>query len=130
MSWVEVFAVFLVCHLVGDFALQTQFQAQNKFGGLGRDPRARRALLTHCATYLLAFVPAFVWLWPDHAAMVVLTAVLLFGTHVLEDDGRLLHLYMRRVKHTDPAEHPLVTLALDQTLHVLILLGLALLVVA
>ncbi len=130
MSWVEVFAVFLVCHLVGDFALQTQFQAQNKFGGLGRDPRARRALLTHCATYLLAFVPAFVWLWPDHSGIVALTAVLVFATHVLEDDGRLLHLYMRRVKHTEPAEHPLVTLALDQTLHVLILLGLALLVVA
>ncbi len=62
--------------------------------------------------------------------MVALTAALLFGTHVLEDDGRLLHLYMRLVKHTDPAEHPLVALALDQTLHVLILLGLALLVVA
>ena len=51
MIWVEVLVVFLVSHLVGDFALQTEWQAQNKRDGLGGDPTARRALLAHVLTY-------------------------------------------------------------------------------
>ena len=82
------------------------------------------------ATYTLAFVPAFVWLWQESGALVPALAALLFATHVIEDDGRLLHGYMRRVKHTDPAAHPMVTVAVDQTLHVVVLFGLALLAVA
>jgi hypothetical protein len=130
VSWVEVFAVFLVSHLVGDYGLQTEWQARHKFGGLGRDPEARRALFTHVATYTLAFVPAFVWLWQESGALVLALAALLFATHVIEDDGRLLHGYMRRVKHTDPAAHPMVTVAVDQTFHVVVLFGLALLALA
>lgn len=130
MLWVEVFAVFLVCHLVGDYGLQTEWQARHKFGGLGRDPEARRALLTHVTTYTIAFVPAFVWLWQESGALVLAIAALVFVTHVVEDDGRLLHGYMRRVKRTDPRDHPMVTVALDQTFHVVILFGLALLAVA
>jgi hypothetical protein len=126
--WTEVFAVFAVCHLVGDFALQTQWQAQNKARGLGSDPVARRALLTHVAVYTLAFVPAFVWLWDESGALVLVAAALLFVTHAIEDDKRLLQAYMRRVKHTEPGPHPTVALALDQTFHVLVLFGLALLV--
>jgi Protein of unknown function (DUF3307) len=128
--WTEVFAVFLVCHLVGDFGLQTQWQARHKLGGLGRDRVARRALLSHVAVYTLAFVPAFVWLWPEAGALVLVLAAVLFATHALEDDGRLLHGYMRRVKHTQPEEHPMVTVAVDQTFHVVVLFGLALLAVA
>ena len=44
MPWVEVFAVFTVCHLTGDYLLQTDWQARNKRGGLGSNPVARRAL--------------------------------------------------------------------------------------
>ena len=29
MPWVEVFAVFIVAHLAGDFLLQTDWQAPN-----------------------------------------------------------------------------------------------------
>ena len=129
MPWVEVFAVFVVSHLVGDFALQTEWQARQKFGGLGRDREARRALLSHVSVYTIAFVPAFVWLWPESGALVLLIAALLFVTHVVEDDGRLLHGYVRRVKHTDPRDHVMVTVAVDQTFHVVVLLGLALLAV-
>jgi len=35
VSWVEVFAVFVVSHLVGDFLIQTEWQASHKLGGLG-----------------------------------------------------------------------------------------------
>ena len=62
MSWVEVFAVFCVSHAVGDFLLQTEFQAVHKRGGLGGDATARRALLAHTLSYTLAFVPALAWI--------------------------------------------------------------------
>src|SRR5947209_7410343 len=64
MPWVEVFVVFLVSHLVGDYMLQTEWQALNKRGALKGTPTQRRALLSHIATYTLAFVPCLVWLWP------------------------------------------------------------------
>jgi hypothetical protein len=128
--WVEVFAVFGVCHLAGDFILQTEWQATRKFGGLGSDGSARRALLAHTATYTLAFVPAFVWLWPEDGAWVLLLAALLFATHAAIDDGRGAHWYSRRVKRTDPARNPVVVAAVDQTFHIVVLFGLALLAVA
>ena len=33
MSWVSVFAAFLVAHMVGDYLLQTDWQARHKRGG-------------------------------------------------------------------------------------------------
>lgn len=33
MTWPELFGVFLLCHLFGDFGLQTDWQASNKQGG-------------------------------------------------------------------------------------------------
>jgi hypothetical protein len=130
--WVEVLVVFLVCHLVGDFGLQTEWQAQHKREGLGRDPVARRALVAHVTTYTLAFVPAFVWLLTEDvsAALVAAIAVLIFVTHLIQDDGRLLDRYIRRVKHTEAASHPTVAAALDQTFHVVVLFGLSILAVA
>ena len=132
MIWVEVLVVFLVCHLVGDFALQTEWQAQHKRHGLGRDPTARRALLAHVSTYTLAFVPAFVWLLAEDVSigLVAAIAVLLFVTHLVQDDGRLLDQYIRHVKHTEAASHPTVTAALDQSFHVVVLFGLSILAVA
>jgi hypothetical protein len=129
MVWVEVFAAFGLCHLTGDYMLQTEWQAVHKFGGLGRDRNARRALLVHSATYTVAFVPAYVWLWPECGARVFLLAAVLFATHAAVDDGRAVRWYTRRVKGSDPLEHPGVTAALDQTLHVLLLFGVALLAV-
>jgi hypothetical protein len=128
VDWVEVFVVFLVSHLVGDFAIQTEWQARNKHGGLGPDPTARRALLAHVTTYTLAFVPAFVWLWDDLGAGVLALAALVFGPHLAQDDGRLLDGYVVHVKRTNPDSHPAVRLAVDQTMHVVVLFGLALLV--
>jgi len=126
VAWVEVFAVFIVSHLIGDFALQTEWQAQHKRHGLGPDRTARRALLAHVTTYTLAFVPAFVWLWDDLGGGVLAVAAILFGTHLVQDDGRLIEEYIRTIKRTNPTAHPMVYLALDQTIHVVVLFGLAL----
>src|SRR5215210_5722215 len=128
MPWVEVFAAFVVCHLVGDYLLQTDWQALNKRGGLGPDPRARRALLSHIAGYTLAFVPALIWLADEIGAWAVATAALIAVPHLVQDDGRLLTMYMLRVKHTDPRAHPAVAGAADQAFHFLALFLTALLV--
>ena len=125
-----MFLVFLVSHLVGDFGFQTEWQARHKRGGLGSDPTARRALLVHVAIYTLAFVPAFVWLWDDLGAGVLAVAAVVFGTHVVQDDGRLLDRYVVHVKRTNPRNHPGVMLAVDQSLHAVVLFGLALVVAA
>jgi hypothetical protein len=123
---VEVFAVLVVSHAVGDFLLQTEWQATHKHGGLGRDPVRRRALLAHTTTYTLAFVPALIWLGGDlGAAALVAVAAGVFLPHAVQDDGRLLGAYVRTVKHTEPAPGMLM-LAVDQCFHLLVLFGLAL----
>lgn len=128
MEWFEVFAVFLVSHLVGDYLLQTDWQAIHKRGGLGADPVARRALLSHVATYTLAFVPALVWLAPDLSAPALVgVAAGIALPHMVQDDGRLLAIYVREVKGCDIVAFPLVGAAVDQTMHVVALFGLALL---
>jgi hypothetical protein len=117
MPWVEVFAAFVVCHLVGDYLLQTDWQALHKRGGLGPDPLARRALFSHIVTYTLAFVPALIWLADDIGAWAIATAALIGVPHWVQDDGRLLAAYVVRVKHTDPRANPSIAAAADQTFH-------------
>jgi hypothetical protein len=131
VSWVAVFDVFLVCHLAGDFLLQTDWQAMHKLGGLGRDPVRRRALVSHVATYTLAFVPALVWIGCETELWrALLAAVVIAVPHLVQDDGRLLDAYMRRIKGPDSVASPGIRVACDQSFHVLFLLGTALLVVA
>jgi len=125
VPWVEVFSVFVVCHLVGDYLLQTDWEAAHKMGGLGADPLARRALLAHIFKYTLAFVPAFIWLADDLGAGVLLVAMLAAGPHLVQDDGRLLELYLRRVKRCDPSSVPGVRAAVDQAFHLVALFALA-----
>ena len=121
MNWVEVFSVFAVCHLVGDFLLQTDWQARHKQNGLAGDPVARRALLAHCATYTLAFVPALIWIGIEQdAALAVGIAVLIAIPHMIQDDGRLLDGYMGKVKGLAQTSSGL-RVAVDQSFHVVAL---------
>lgn len=126
MPWVEIFAVFVVSHLSGDFLLQTNWQATHKHGGLGGDPVARRALLSHIASYTLAFVPALIWLGTEIGVGALAVGALIALPHLIQDDGRLLGAYMRRVKHVEPESGPLF-LAVDQTSHLVALFLVALL---
>jgi hypothetical protein len=122
VDWVEVFAVLVVSHLVGDFLLQTEWQATNKFGGLARrPPRARRALLSHVLSYTLCFVPALVWLSDSLGWGALWVAALVAIPHLIQDDGRLLLAYIRRVKRSDAEPGDLVFVMADQSLHVLTL---------
>jgi hypothetical protein len=128
IPWVEVFAVFVVSHLCGDFILQTEFQATNKHGGLGGDPVRRKALGMHVVTYTLCYVPAVIWLAGDLSAGVLVAMV--FGVaipHGLQDDGSAMKWWMRSVKHTEPVPGVLA-MVVDQSFHMLALLILAVLV--
>jgi Protein of unknown function (DUF3307) len=130
MTWVEVFIAFLVSHLVGDYLLQTDWQARNKRGGLARGapPAARRALFTHVSTYTLAFIPVLALNELDLGWEVLWVIPAIFLPHLIQDDGRLLHAYMQKVKRLDPKENLAVSIAVDQTFHLLALLILALLI--
>lgn len=126
MAWVEIFVVFFVSHVVGDYLVQTDWQATHKRGGLGRDRVARRALWSHAATYTLAFAPALIWLSGDLGAGVLWVAVLIGAPHLGQDDGRVVDWWMRHVKRADSGTQPLVAAEVDQTLHLVALLALAL----
>jgi len=129
MRWVEVTIAFFMCHLVGDYLLQTDWQARYKHRGLGRDPTARRALVSHAFTYTLAFVPALAWLAGEVAAgWLAVTALAIGVPHFIQDDGRLTSLYLARVKGCDEHTLPFVAAAVDQTLHFVALLAVAILV--
>ena len=131
MSWVAVFDVFLVCHLVGDFLFQTDWQAKHKHGGLGGDPVRRRALVSHVLTYGVAFVPALVWIGLETELWrALMAAVVILVPHLIQDDGRLLDDYMARVKGPGSLESIGLRVACDQSFHAVFLFGTALLVVA
>jgi hypothetical protein len=129
MTWAAVYVVLLVSHIAGDFLFQTEWQAMNKARGLGRSREARRALRNHALTYTAAFLPGLVWIATERRdALPVLLALLITLPHVVVDDGRLLRSWMREVKHSpDPA--PGLTIMVDQSWHLVLLLPVALLAV-
>ncbi len=129
MRWSDLFIVLVVSHLAGDFMLQTEWQATMKSGGLGPDRERRRALASHVLTYALAFVPALVWIASQRSAAGV-AAVLLttFLPHGIQDDGRLLRAYVKKVKKVEPPTGSPLWIAIDQSFHIVALLLTALLV--
>jgi hypothetical protein len=128
MSWSELFGVFLLSHLVGDFLLQTKWQASTKGHGLGGDPEARRALVAHGLIYTLAFIPALLWVAAESGVGLALgVAALVLVPHVIIDDGALVASWVRHIKHVEGTPSVVVRLGVDQTLHVLTLAAVALL---
>lgn len=127
MSWPALLVALLVCHVVGDFLLQTEWQARNKLFGLARRGDARRALLTHVGSYTLAFAPALVWLGRDRGAGIAVAAAAAIALpHVLIDDGRPVRSWLAAVKHA-PEPGELLLFAVDQSMHVVCLWAVSLL---
>lgn len=128
MSWSEVFIALLICHLAGDFLLQTDWQAQHKRGGLGRDAIARRALASHILTYGLCFIPAAVWVGIESGVgLAVALMAFVVVPHWIQDDGRLVTRFAERVKGYTAGPGGLMV-AVDQSFHAVALFGTALLV--
>lgn len=127
MPWVEIFVVFAISHLVGDYLLQTEWQALHKRGALMGTATMRRALISHVATYTLAFVPSLIWLWDSLNAGVIWVAAAVAIPHLIQDDGTLLAGYARTVKKADIKANPSLGAALDQSFHLVTLFLIALL---
>ena len=124
-----MFAVFVACHLTGDFLFQTDWQAMYKHGGLRRPGENRRALTQHVVIYTLCFVPAFIWVGIEiGAGWGALLAAGIFIPHFIQDDGWVINQWMRKVKHTEPEQHPALVIAVDQSWHAVVLLLTALVV--
>jgi Protein of unknown function (DUF3307) len=126
VNWVSVFASFLVAHMVGDYLFQTDWQARHKRGGLSGGV-ALRALVTHVTTYTLAFAPALIWIGGEvGAGWALLAAALIFLPHLLVDDGRVVRLWLARVKGVERFDVGLAA-SVDQSFHVLSLFLVAIL---
>ena len=116
------FAEFFVSHHVGDYILQTDFQALNKSGGLGDDDESRKALVNHGLTYTAAFVPALLGVARRTSLPRALgVAALITLPHVAIDDGRLVKAYMKKVKNVDGDDLPDLTANVDQSMHIVCL---------
>jgi hypothetical protein len=119
VTWVSVLAGFLVAHMVGDYLLQTDWQARHKRGGLSGDAVARKALVCHVTSYTLAFLPAFIWIGVElDGVRAIIAAVLVYVPHLVIDDGRAVALYLHRVKRVDGLNLGLAA-SVDQSFHVL-----------
>lgn len=126
MTWPAVFVAFLVCHLAGDLLLQTEWQAVTKVRSFS-DPEGRRALMAHVLTYTLPYLPVLVWVADDRSVVrAVVVALLIALPHLVIDDGRLVGVWLRQVKHS-PDPSPQLRLMVDQSFHVVCLLGVAVL---
>jgi hypothetical protein len=124
MTWSAVFAAFVAGHVVGDFLLQTEWQAITKVRSLS-DPEGRRALFSHATTYTLAFVPVLIWVAAERSvARAIVVALLIAIPHIAVDDGRALREWMTSVKHA-PNAAPGLRLMVDQSFHLVFLLGAA-----
>jgi hypothetical protein len=130
VRWEEVFLVFLVCHVVGDYLLQTDWQATNKRGGLSHNRDARRALLSHVLVYTLVFVPACIWVATETSALALALLPVVFIPHLVQDDARVLIAWNRIVKRSSPVPGDYVYMAIDQSFHFVMLFATALLAVA
>ena len=124
LGWPAVLLSLLASHLAGDFLVQTEWQAVNKTGGL-RESRSRKALLAHVIAYTASFSPALLWIGRRTS---VERAVTVGGAvaipHLLIDDGHFVEVWLRKVKRVRQPP-PALTLAVDQSFHVICLLGAA-----
>src|SRR5688572_13621946 len=101
LAWTELFAVFAVCHVVGDFLFQTDWQALYKHGGIQKGGEHLRALTAHVAVYTLSFLPALIWIADEAGIGLALgTAAAVFIPHFVQDDGWVVARWMTVVKHT------------------------------
>jgi hypothetical protein len=129
MTWATVLVALLVSHVVGDVLLQTDWQALHKVRGLG-DPVARRALIQHVVLYTLAFIPALIWIGNNTSAgRAFEVGALVAIPHLLIDDGHLVRAWLRDVKGAPQPAFGLM-IAVDQSFHLLCLLGAALVAAA
>jgi len=86
-----LFESLVVTHLLGDFVLQTEYEAMNKMKG----SFLNRALFSHCLTYALCFIPV---LW--HFQLSLYWLAIIFGSHMFLDRRWPIVWWITTVKRT------------------------------
>ncbi len=104
----------LICHLVGDYVLQTDWMARKKTSSLG-------VALIHALVYASPFTFITGWSW---------ALAVIFGTHVLIDRYRLAGLIMRAkqwswhkrecINSAPPEVSAMLMIVIDNTIHLTI----------
>jgi hypothetical protein len=115
----RLFDYLIIAHLVGDYLVQTEFEAMNK--ALGRF--WNRALISHCLKYTLSFVPVIVLL-----GMPLWWLAVIYGTHMVLDRRWFItgwRKYVTRNSEQSIQATFWLTVVIDQIFHVLVLAGLA-----
>lgn len=106
----EVFLFLIVGHAVGDFLLQTSWQAENK-------SRIWKALITHGLVY--SVVIYLITLMAGGISL--LSIVVIFLSHVLLDKGNIVKWWLKTIKK-EQTDNTQIRFLVDQSLHVLVLL--------
>lgn len=106
----EIFLFLLVGHAVGDFLLQTSWQAENK-------SRIWKALITHSLVY-----STVIYLLTLMAGGISLAStVIVFLSHVLLDKGNIVKWWLKTIKK-EQIDNTQKRFLVDRSLHVLVLL--------
>jgi hypothetical protein len=111
----SLFDKLLVAHLVGDWLLQTEWQALNK-------SKNNRALFSHISIYSLVIFGVLVITFGFRNPSIYLMVLMLAVSHALLDLGWPVVHFMRRFRLIvdRPPERWLV-MAVDQVLHIVLL---------
>ena len=110
-----LFEKLFVAHLVGDWLLQTEWQALNK-------SRNNWALFSHISVYSLVILGVLIFNFGFQKVSIYLVVGLLAISHVLLDRGRFLIGYMRTFRLlVDRKPQRWLTMAVDQTFHILLI---------
>lgn len=113
----SLYLPFLVfAHFVGDWLIQSEYEAVNKAkGGFWN-----KALLTHCLKYSACFIPVL-WIFGES----MLWLALIFGSHVIIDRRNPVIWWRAHVGHCTPANIQQtfgVTIVVDQVFHFIVLM--------
>ncbi|MEK7188160.1 MAG: DUF3307 domain-containing protein [Patescibacteria group bacterium] len=114
-----VFEALVLAHLIGDWLFQTEYEAMNKAKG----KFLNGAIIKHCFTYTLAFVPVFAWFGIPLWGLAVI-----YATHHFLDRRWPIIWFIRTCKFTDQKTIDALfwlVIAVDQVVHVLILAAIA-----
>ena len=113
-----VFESLLLAHVVGDWLLQTEWQAMNKATNL-------RALLTHVVVYHLVVLGVLMWRFGSGEPLVYVVVAGLAVIHAVMDRKAPVVWFMRTMRISVTREPTgWLAIAVDQSLH-LVWLGVA-----
>lgn len=109
------FDLLIVAHLIGDWLMQTEYEAMRK----AKDPFFNWGLWKHCLVYTLWFVPVFLWV-----GVSCLWLLPLLASHLFLDRRWPIVWWLRHVKRTSREsieKNFWLVVAVDQVAHAMVL---------